>query len=51
MAEGLSNKEIAGRLGVTERTVEFPVGAILRKLKVASRVEAVVRAQEHGIIP
>ena len=51
MAEGLSNKEIALKLKVTERTVEFHVGNILRKLGVASRVEAVVKAKERGIIP
>ncbi len=51
MAEGLSNKEIALKLKITERTVEFHVGNILRKLGVASRVEAVVRAKERGMIP
>jgi NarL family two-component system response regulator LiaR len=51
MAEGLSNKEIALKLTITERTVEFHVGNILRKLEVASRVEAVVWAKERGIIP
>jgi len=51
MAEGLSNKEIALRLKVKERTVEFHVGNILRKMEVASRVEAVVKAKERGIIP
>jgi DNA-binding NarL/FixJ family response regulator len=51
MAEGLSNKEIARRLKMTTRTVEFHVGNILRKLGVASRVEAAVRAKERGIIP
>jgi len=50
MAEGLSNKEIAVKLKVKERTVEFHVGNILRKLGVASRVEAVVKAKERGII-
>jgi len=34
-----------------ERTVEFHVSNILRKLGAASRVEAVVRAKERGIIP
>ncbi len=47
MVAGLSNKEIAVALGVTERTVEFHVGNILRKLGVISRVEAAVWASVH----
>ncbi len=47
MAEGLSNKEIATALSVTERTVEFHVGNVLRKLGVISRVEAAIWAREH----
>ena len=49
VSEGLSNKEIARRLKVKERTVEFHLGNILRKLGVASRVEAAVWAKERGI--
>jgi len=51
MAEGLSNKEIAHRLQVKERTIVFHVSNILKKFEVASRVEAVVWAKEHGIVP
>lgn len=51
VAEGLSNKEIAGQLQVTERTVGFHIGNILQKLGVASRVEAAVWAKEHGVGP
>ena len=51
VAEGMSNKEIAHKLKVKKRTVEFHVGNILRKLGVASRVEAVVWAKEHGVVP
>jgi len=47
VAEGLSNKEIAGQLVVTARTVDFHVSNILRKLDVVSRVEAAVWAQAH----
>lgn len=47
VAEGLSNKEIAQRLVVTVRTVDFHVSNILRKLDVVSRVEAAVWAQTH----
>ena len=47
VSEGLSNKEIAGQLVVTARTVDFHVSNILRKLDVVSRVEAAVWAQAH----
>ncbi len=47
VAESLSNKEIAQRLVVTVRTVDFHVSNILRKLDAVSRVEAAVWAQEH----
>jgi len=50
LAEGLPNKAIAGRLGVSEHTVKFHVNAILGKLDVQSRTEAVVRASRLGLI-
>jgi DNA-binding CsgD family transcriptional regulator/tetratricopeptide (TPR) repeat protein len=43
LAEGLTNAEIARRLFLTPKTVEHHVGAILRKLRVSSRAEAVER--------
>ena len=51
VTEGLSNKEIAHKLKVKKRTVEFHVGNILRKLGIASQVEAAVWAKEHGVVP
>jgi len=51
VTKGLSNKEIALMLKVKERTVEFHVGNILKKLEVASRVEAAMWAKDHGIVP
>lgn len=50
LAEGLPNKTIAGRLNISEHTVKFHVNAILGKLGVASRTEAVVRATRLGLI-
>jgi DNA-binding NarL/FixJ family response regulator len=48
MAEGLPNKTIAGRLGITLHTVKFHVAAILGKLGAGSRTEAVTLAARRG---
>lgn len=50
LAEGLSNKAIAERLGISEHTVKFHVNAILGKLGAQSRTEAVTRAARLGLI-
>jgi DNA-binding NarL/FixJ family response regulator len=50
IAEGQSNKEIARALGISEHTVKFHVNAILGKLNVQSRTEAVVHATRLGLI-
>jgi len=49
LAEGQSNKAIARNLGISDGTVKLHVKAILRKLKLHSRVEAAVMAVEYGI--
>jgi len=41
MAEGLSNKEISARLGISAHTVKFHISSILGKFGAASRTEAV----------
>lgn len=51
LAQGLPNKAIAQRLGVTEHTVKFHLNAILGKLGAQSRTEAVVLAARLGLIP
>ncbi len=50
LAEGLSNKAIAARLGVSEHTAKFHVNAILGKLGVESRAEAIVQAARMGLV-
>lgn len=51
LAEGLENKEIASRLGISEHTVKFHVASILGKLGVSNRTEAVMSGIRHGIVP
>jgi DNA-binding NarL/FixJ family response regulator len=50
LAEGLPNKLIADRLGVSENTAKFHVNSILGKLGAESRTEAVVRAARLGLV-
>jgi two-component system nitrate/nitrite response regulator NarL len=50
LAEGLSNRQIAARLGTSEHTAKFHVNAILGKLDAHSRTEAVTRAARLGLI-
>jgi len=50
LAEGLSNKQIGARLGVSEHTAKFHVAAILGKLGAEGRTDAVVRAARAGLI-
>lgn len=50
LAEGLPNKIIAQRLGISEHTVKFHINAILSKLGAQSRTDAVVRATRIGLI-
>jgi DNA-binding NarL/FixJ family response regulator len=50
LAAGLPNKTIASRLSITDHTVKFHVNAIMTKLNVQSRTEAVVRATKLGLI-
>jgi DNA-binding NarL/FixJ family response regulator len=50
LAEGLSNKAIAVRLGISEHTAKFHVNAILSKLGAESRAAAVVKAARLGLV-
>jgi len=50
MAEGMSNRTIATRLGISSQTVKFHVASILAKLGAGSRTEAVTFGVRHGLI-
>jgi len=50
LARGLRNKEIAARLHVSERTVNFHLANIYQKLNVSGRTEALSKALEQGLI-
>ena len=50
MAKGLTNKEIAGALGISSHTVRCHVASVTAKLDVSDRTEAVTVAIRHGII-
>ena len=50
LAEGLANKNIASRLGISEHTVKTHVASILTKLDAFSRAEAVAIGARQGLI-
>lgn len=49
MATHLTNPSIADRLGISEKTVRNNVSAILVKLRVADRAQAILAAREAGL--
>jgi DNA-binding NarL/FixJ family response regulator len=50
LSEGMSNKEIASTLKLTEGTVKNHVFTIFSKLGVHNRIRAIVKAKEKNII-
>lgn len=50
VVEGFANKQIARRLGITEKTVKTHVSSVLRKLGVADRTGAAVLAIRRGLV-
>jgi DNA-binding NarL/FixJ family response regulator len=50
LAEGLSNKSIAERLGISDQTVKFHVASIMSKLGASNRTDAVRLALRRGLI-
>ncbi len=50
LSRGLSNKQIAQRLAISDHTAKFHVNGILSKLGAATRTEAVVIAARQGLV-
>ncbi len=49
LAEGLSNKVIAGQLAISEATVKVHLKTILKKLGLHNRTQAAIWAVQHGM--
>lgn len=50
ISDGLGNKEIAHKLGISEHTAKFHISSILAKLEVSGRAEAVSQGIRRGLI-
>ena len=50
LARGLSNKQIARELHISEHTVKFHISSLYAKLGVGNRAEAVSQGARHGLI-
>jgi DNA-binding NarL/FixJ family response regulator len=50
LAEGLANKQVAARLGLSEHTIKTHVTSVFEKLGVGTRAEAVARAVRLGLL-
>ncbi len=50
LAEGLPNKGIADRLGISDQTAKFHIASIMGKLGASNRVETVRRAVRRGLV-
>lgn len=51
LAAGRRNAEISEALGRSEKTIEYHLTHILEKLGVRSRAEAILKAQQYGLVP
>ena len=51
VADGLLYKQVAARIGVSERAVKYHMGEVLARLHVQDRAEAVAHARRLGLLP
>lgn len=51
LVRGLSNKEIAEQLFISDKTVKIHVSKIFKKINVKSRSQAVIHAIQHQLVP
>jgi DNA-binding NarL/FixJ family response regulator len=51
LADGLSNKEMAAKLAISEHTVKFHVASVMGKLGAGSRTEAATIGIRRGLVP
>ena len=49
VGQGMQNKQIAWRLGITEKTVKAHLGSVFDRLGVQDRTQAAIWAQKHGL--
>ena len=50
IANGLTTKEIAGTLGISNHTVQFHINNIARKMGVTRKIEIAVKAVKEGLV-
>jgi DNA-binding NarL/FixJ family response regulator len=50
LAEGLPNRAIAERLGISDQTVKFHVASVMAKLGASNRTDAVRRGVRRGLV-
>lgn len=50
VAQGMSNKQIAYEIGVSEATVKLHINALLRSVGATNRTQALIMAQKMGLI-
>lgn len=51
LVKGLSNKEIAKSLSISDKTVKIHINKIFKKLNVKSRTQAVIYAVQNQLVP
>ena len=49
-ANGLTSGDIGGKLGIAERTVNFHMGNVLRKMAALNRTEVIAKALARGVL-